>query len=159
MIRSHAMPREVSTLRLYLLRAMYLLNFVLLGASIWPRLIRHEDVSDPLQAVALSFWAALATLCALGIRYPLKMLPLLFIQLLYKSIWMTAVALPLWSSYRSSDYIGGMVLGIVLDLIAIPWPYVVAIYFRERAERWGSRPPVTSVASETSAGSESITAR
>jgi hypothetical protein len=72
---------------------------------------------------------------------------------------MTAVALPLWSSYRSSGYITAMVLGIVLDLIVIPWPYVVATYFREPAERWGSRPPVTSVANETPAGSERVTVR
>jgi len=138
---------------------MYLLNFAFLGSSIWPQLIRHEDVADPLHAVALSFWAALATLCALGIRYPLKMLPLLFIQLLYKSIWMTLVAFPLWSSYRSSGYIKGMVLGIILDLIVIPWPYVVATYFRERSERWGSRSPVTSVASESPDGSERVGVR
>jgi hypothetical protein len=97
----------------------------------------------------LSFWAALATLCALGIRYPLKMLPLLFIQLLYKSIWMTAVALPLWSSYRSNGYVRDMVLGIALDLIAIPWPYVVATYFRERGERWRGKPQAAGAASES----------
>jgi hypothetical protein len=152
------MSREVSTLRLYLLRAVYLLNFVLLGAGVWPTLIRHDGVSDPLQAVALSFWAALATLCALGIRYPLKMLPLLFIQLLYKSIWMTAVAFPLWSSYRSSGYIRDMVLGIVLDLIAIPWPYVVATYLFEPGDRWRGRPQATGAASETPAGPESVAA-
>jgi len=142
------MSREVSTLRLYVLRALYLINFVLLGASVWPRLVRPDDVSDPLQAVALSFWSALAALCALGIRYPLKMLPLLFVQLLYKSIWMTAFAFPLWSSYRSNENTKGMVLGITLDLIAIPWPYVVATYLRERGERWGARPQATGAASK-----------
>lgn len=49
------MSKQVSNLRLYLLRALYLLNFVLLGATVWPTLIKHEGLSDPLQAVAFSF--------------------------------------------------------------------------------------------------------
>lgn len=134
------MSKEISTLRLYLLRALYLLNLVLLGATVWPTLIKHEGLSDPVQAVAFSFWGALAALSGLGLRYPLKMLPLLFVQLLYKSIWMIAVAVPLWSTYRSIDYTQDMVIGIVLDLIAIPWPYVLEAYLKEHGDRWRGKP-------------------
>jgi len=35
------MSEEVSTLRLYLLRLLYLLNFALLGLDVWPALINH----------------------------------------------------------------------------------------------------------------------
>lgn len=134
------MPKEVSTLRLYLLRALYLLNLVLLGATIWPTLIKHEGLSDPVQAVAFGFWGALAALSGLGIRYPLKMLPLLFVQLLYKSIWMIAVALPLWSTYRSIDYTQDMVFGIAVDLICIPWVYVWQSYVKGHGDRWRGKP-------------------
>jgi hypothetical protein len=143
------MPKEVSMLRLYLLRALYLLNFVLLGATVWPTLIRHQELSDPLQAVAFSFWGALAVLSGLGLRYPLKMLPLIFVQLLYKSIWMITVALPLWSTYRSIDYTEDMVIGIVLDLIAIPWSYVLANYVMERGDRWRAHARVAGASSRT----------
>ena len=129
------MSKEVSTLRLYLMRALYLLNFVL-GIFVWPSIIKHEGLSDPLQAVAVSFWAALFTLSGLGVRYPLKMLPLLFMQLFYKSVWLIAVALPLWLAGRSTGLTGGMVIGVVLDLIVIPWPYVLANYVKERGDRW-----------------------
>ena len=129
------MSQEVSTLRLYLMRALYLLNFAL-GAFVWPDIIKHRGLSDPLQAVAISFWAALFTLSGLGIRYPLKMLPLLFMQLFYKSLWLIAVALPLWLAGRSTDLTDGMVIGVVLDLIVIPWPYVLATYVKERGDRW-----------------------
>jgi hypothetical protein len=90
------MSEEVSTVRLYLHRALYLLNLVSLGPTTWPVLIKHQGLTDPLQAVAYSFWGGLAALSALGIRYPVKMLLLVFVQLLYKSSWMLAVALPLW---------------------------------------------------------------
>ena len=76
------MSGETSTFRLYLMRVLYPGNVVLLGLDVWPVLIRHEGVWDPVRGAAFSFWAALSALSGLGIRYPLKMLPLLLLQLL-----------------------------------------------------------------------------
>ena len=76
------MPEEVSTFRLYLLRTIYLLNFVFLGLDVWPALVNHTGAWDPVKGVAFSFWAALSVLSGLGVRYPLRMLPLLLLQLL-----------------------------------------------------------------------------
>jgi hypothetical protein len=66
---------EVSTFRLYLLRAMYL--FMAVGLAIFelPALLHPENLSR-LDSVVLSVLAAFALLAVLGIRYPLKMLPL-----------------------------------------------------------------------------------
>jgi hypothetical protein len=85
------------------------------------------------RGVAFSFWAASS---GLGIRYPLKMLPLLLLQLLYKSIWLIAVWLPLRSAGRSTDLTKAMVIGVVLDLIVIPWSHVLATYVKKRGDRW-----------------------
>jgi len=130
------MSKELSTLRLYLMRLVYLLNFVLLGADVWPAILRHQGAWDPVKGVAFSFWAALSALSVLGLRYPLKMLPLLLLQLFYKLVWLTAVALPMWSTLRSTDLTHAMVIGVVVDLIGIPWPYVLTDYVRERGDRW-----------------------
>lgn len=130
------MSKDVSTVRLYLLRVLYLVNLLLLGPTTWPVLIKHEGLTDSLQAVAYSFWGVLAALSVLGIRYPTKMLPLVFVQFLYKSTWMLAVALPLWSTYRTGDYTQVMIFGIVLDVIAIPWLYVWATYVKAPGDRW-----------------------
>ena len=86
------MAEETSMFRLYFMRSLYVLNFVMLGLSVWPELINHAGAWDPVKGVAFSFWAALSVLSGLGLRYPLKMLPLLLLQLLYKSIWVIAVA-------------------------------------------------------------------
>jgi hypothetical protein len=80
------MLEETSMFRLYLMRLLYLLNVVLLGLGVWPGIINHVGAWDPLHGVAFSFWAALSALSGLGLRYPLKMLPLLLLQLLYKSM-------------------------------------------------------------------------
>jgi hypothetical protein len=130
------MSEDVSTFRLYLMRLLYLLNFVLLGLQVWPVIINHVGAWDPVRGVAFSFWAALSALAGLGLRYPLKMLPLLLLQLLYKSIWVIAVALPLWSAFRSIELTKVMAIGAVVDLIVIPWPYVLANYVKKRGDRW-----------------------
>ena len=67
-----------------------------------------------------------------------KMVPLLLLQMLYKSIWVIAVALPLWSTFRSIELTRIMGMGAVVDLIVIPWPYVFENYvkaiFRRKAK-------------------------
>ena len=130
------MPKDVSTLRLYVMRFVYLLNFVLLGLDVWPALFRHQGAWDPVKGVAFSFWAALSLLSGLGLRYPLKMVPLLLLQLVYKAVWLAAVALPIWSAVRSTDLTRAMVIGVVVDVLAIPWSYVLASYMKERGDRW-----------------------
>jgi hypothetical protein len=122
---SCTVSEETSMFRLYLMRLLYVLNFVMLGLSVWPEIINHAGAWDPVKGVAFSFWAALSVLSGLGLRYPLKMLPLLLLQLLYKSIWVIAVALPLWSAFRSIELTRIMAMGAVVDLIVIPWPYVI----------------------------------
>jgi len=127
---------DVSTFRLYLMRLLYLCNFVLLGLQVWPVLINHVGPWDPVRAVAWSCWAALSVLSGLGLRYPLKMVPLLLMQLIYKSVWMIAVAGPMWSAFRSVELTRVMGFGAVVDFIVIPWPYVLANYLKMRGDRW-----------------------
>src|SRR5208282_1618931 len=130
------MPGDISILRLYVMRFVYLLNFALLGLDVWPEVLRHQGTWDPVKGVAFSFWAALSVLSGLGLRYPLKMVPLLLLQLVYKAVWLVAVALPMWSVVRSTDLGHAMAIGVVVDLVCIPWPYVLAHYVKERGDRW-----------------------
>ena len=112
----------------------------MLGLNVWPGLIHPDKPLAPVRGAAFSFWAALSTLSALGVRYPLKMSPLLILQLFYKSVWLLAVALPLWSAGQFDSAATAMtrifVIGVVADLLAIPWPYVLANYVRTPGDRW-----------------------
>jgi hypothetical protein len=133
---------EVSLFRLYLMRSLYLLNFVLLGIDVWPGLIHHGKPWDPMHGIAVSFWAALSILSGLGIRYPLRMLPLLIMQLFYKSVWLLAVGLPLRSAGPldpvAAELFSVCAIGLVVDLIVIPWPYVLENYLKQPGDRWRS---------------------
>jgi hypothetical protein len=128
----------VSRVRLYVLRALYLLLVLMLGSDVWPVLLHADTPLGPLPGVAYSFWGALSLLGLLGLRYPLQMLPVVVLQFLYKAIWVLAVALPLRTAGLSTGQglTKAMVGGVIVDLLVIPWPYVFANYLRKRGERW-----------------------
>lgn len=130
------MSGDVSLFRLYSMRAVYLLTFLGVGFNAWSGLINPGKAWDPLHGVAFSFWAAYSAMMGLGVRYPLAMLPLLILQLFYKSAWLIAVALPLSSAGQGSGLTKTFVIAVIVDLIVIPWPYVWARYVRQPAERW-----------------------
>jgi hypothetical protein len=133
---------EVSTFRLYLLRGMYL--FMAVGLAIFelPALLHPENLSR-LESVVLSVLGAFALLAVLGIRYPLKMLPLLFFELVWKSIWVVAFGLPLLLSGRlgpeTTETLIACLMGVVLVPIVTPWGYVFRHYLKASGDRWGKR--------------------
>ncbi|MFM7357999.1 MAG: hypothetical protein ACKO1T_05405 [Sediminibacterium sp.] len=122
----------VAKYRLYLMRGFYVFAFIFLGRDAWTELIFHKEIWEPLDGVAYSFWAAYSTLMILGLRRPLKMLPLLLLQFFYKSIWLIGVALPLWRNNQFEDakeLTTIFIVGVVLDILIIPWKYVFKKYF------------------------------
>ena len=126
----------VSIARLYAMRGMYLLNCVLVGSGVWFQFVHRPAPWDPIPGVAFSFWAALAVLSALGIRYPLTMLPLLFMQLFYKTFWLFIVYFPLRAAGVPTDLMRGFLIAIALDIIVIPWKYVFVHWVIKPGERW-----------------------
>ena len=134
---------DVSTFRLYLLRAMYAFTFAGLALARWPAILNPPPgISHPSTVVAM-FLGALSLLAVLGIRYPLQMLPLLFFELLWKVMWLVAWGLPLWSAQRlapdSEQTLISNLVGVVLVPLAIPWGYVFKQYVRAPGAPWGKR--------------------
>jgi hypothetical protein len=130
---------EVSTLRLYLMRAAYLFISGGLALTIWPQLINHVQSLSLWRGVGCSLLAAISVLAALGIRYPLQMLPVLFFEMIWKLIWLIAVALPLWYSHQvdaaTKETIFNCLIGVIVPL-AVPWSYVYANYAKKPADKW-----------------------
>ena len=130
---------ELSTFRLYLLRVIYLIISVGLAFTIWPQIINHPTPWSLWHGVGCSLLGALSILAFVGIRYPLKMLPVLFFELIWKAIWLIAVALPLWSADKMDatnlETAQNCMMGIIVPLV-IPWPYVWTHYVKMRGDRW-----------------------
>lgn len=130
---------EVSLFRLYVLRALYLLVVIGLGVQIWPTIIRHATPWEFMHGVELCMLAAFSLLCALGIRYPVQMLPVLMWELIWKTIWLAIVPLPLWLDGRLEENMLPNVFAIslvVLVYLAIPWPYVYSHYVKKHGDKW-----------------------
>src|SRR4051812_1697416 len=85
--------------RLHLLRVGYLILGGGLAVVKWPEIVHHEPW-PLMEGVVNCMLAALSVLAFLGLRYPLRMLPLLLFESAWKLIWLTVVALPLWTSDR-----------------------------------------------------------
>jgi len=131
---------DVSTFRLYLLRAAYLLLAVGLGMSIWPDLIHGAITGHPVTRASQSLLAGLSLMGVIGLRYPLQMLPAMFFEMTWKAIWLIAVALPLWSAHQlDADTRRQAIVclaAMVVCPIVIPWGYVLANYVRKPGDRW-----------------------
>ncbi len=129
----------VPVIRLYLMRAAYLLIAIGMGIQVWPGILHHGDL-ELAHGVTRSFLGALTLLCLVGVRYPIAMLPLLFYEFTWKSIWLLSFALPLWLGHRvdadTSDSIFACVLGVVVCLIAIPWVYTFKEFVLKPGDRW-----------------------
>jgi hypothetical protein len=135
---------EVSTFRLYLLRATYLLVAVGLGLTIWPGILNPPLGLEHYRSVVRSLLGAVALLAALGIVYPIKMLPLLLFELVWKSIWLLAFGVPLWAANQldaaTRETFNACLMGIVLFPVVIPWRHVWDHYVKAPSERWRSAP-------------------
>ena len=131
-----AAEAEVSTFRLYILRAMYLLLVVGLGGMIVPEILSHELTS---RGVIPSLLGAVWVLAFLGLRYPLAMLPLLMFELVWKAIWLVFYGLPQYSSGQQPPTFAedsfNIGLGVIL-LLVIPWGYVWRHYGKRPGARW-----------------------
>lgn len=131
---------DLSTVRLYLLRAMYLLMAVGLGLTIWPRILDPGNVSL-MSSVVRGMLGALALMALWGVRYPVAMLPVLLFELLWKVIWVLAFGLGPWLSGTldpdRQQTLMECLLGVVLLPLVIPWGHVYRHYVRAPGDRWG----------------------
>ncbi len=132
--------KDVGIVRLYLLRAMYLFIAVGLFVSIWPGIYASSGETADSHTVVNSFLAALTLLALLGLRYPLKMLPLLIFEVLWKAFWLVVFALPMYMSDGMDEYAAGVafacMMGVVLTPLVIPWRYVVDHYIVAKGAAW-----------------------
>ena len=112
-----------SLTRLYLLRAAYLLLVVGLGIQMWPRLFGAMPDAPGAAATVIAMLSALALVCILGLAAPLRMLPVLLWEIVWKVMWLLAVALPAWREGRLADIQEDLfAVGFVLPYILVfPW--------------------------------------
>jgi len=125
--------------RMNWLKGMYIYTIVGaggfgLGMIVIPEVIKSMfgwPVAEPIAlGIVGSVYVAFGILSIFGLRSPLKFVPVLLLQLCYKSIWFIGVILPLLITAQFPSYAISFALifatYIIGDIIAIPFSYVFA---------------------------------
>ena len=124
------MNGELSAARLLAMRGGYLLMGVGLALVKWPLLPDAHEL--PLyEGVTLCLLTAMSLLALLGLWQPVRMLPVLVFESLWKVLWLSLVALP-GAVAGDLDRATAEVLvscSLVVVILAVtPWPYVWRSY-------------------------------
>jgi hypothetical protein len=133
LFRGNERHEGVPNINIYLLRLLYVLMFFVLGRITWTHVLTHQGPWEPTNAVAWCVWTAFATLAGIGIVRPVKMIPIVLLEIFYKLLWLIIVAYPLWSkgalAGSPAEAITAQFLWVILPIVAVPWGYVFASYF------------------------------
>ncbi len=128
----------LSLTRLTAMRAVYLLIGLGLAVTKWP-LLADAHTLPLYEGVTLCLLTAMSVLALLGLRHPVRMLPLLLFETLWKLVWLLLVALPRAMAGELDAATSTIVVNcslVVLVMAAIPWRHVWQHYLRAPAERW-----------------------
>jgi hypothetical protein len=136
---ARANPAQLPLYRTHLMRAGYL--FMGLGIAIvkWPDLVNHDDSWPLFEGVVACILTAMSLLAFLGLRYPVKLLPLLLFESAWKLLWLSIVALPKASAGDLDAATQEVVVNcslVIVILAVTPWTYVWQQYLTAHGDRW-----------------------
>ena len=127
--------------RINVLRIGYLVMGGGLAVYKWPLLFNHEPWSLA-EGTVMCLLVAMSVLALLGLRYPIRMLPILLFEVGWKALWLGIVALPLWSDGHLEGAFSTQtdkVLWVVIVAAVIPWGYAFRQYAIAAVDPWRRR--------------------
>jgi hypothetical protein len=139
MVQIQSRP-ELPLYRLYVLRVAYLVIGLWQGARTWPAILHHAQPWDLWHGVGASFFGALTLLCLLGVRYPVRMMPLLIFEFTWKLIWVLAVWLPPYLGHTldpvTAASFPSIFPALVIVPLMLPCGYLWKTYATTPGDRW-----------------------
>jgi hypothetical protein len=129
--------KDIALWRIYLLRAGYLMVAIGMGVIVIPAFLHHGPWTLT-HGVMNAMLLALVLLCVLGLRYPLKMLPLLVWEMIWKASWLALIAYPAWHSGTMDADVQANLWNIgagAVFLFIVPWDYVWRDYVAAKGDR------------------------
>jgi len=122
----------VRPINIYLLRLLFLLIVVFVASDSWSAILTHKGQWDHVKAAAVCMWAAYSVLSIFALFNPLKWLPIVMFEIVYKIIWLVIVAYPLWSTNRlagsPAEEMTYAFVWVILPIVAMPWAYAFRTY-------------------------------
>lgn len=130
--RDYTKYKGVPRINIYLLRLLFTLMFVFLTYESWSTIINHKGAWDGTRAAAWCMWGSYSLISFIGIIRPLKMLPIVLFEIVYKIAWLFIAAYPLWlKGELSGSSVEGMAdvyIWVVFPIVAMPWRYFFRNY-------------------------------
>jgi len=131
--------QDVSRINIYLLRLLFTLMFVFLSYDSWSHILTHSGTWQNTDAAAWCMWGSCSLISIIGIIRPLKMLPIVLFEIVYKVAWLMVVAYPLWVKDElagsSAEEMAGVFIWVVLPILAMPWRYFFATHILGQRKR------------------------
>src|SRR5689334_9916370 len=95
--RDYESYEGVPRINIYLLRLLFTLMFFFVSYDAWSHILNHKGPWDNSNAAAWCMWGSYAIISFIGMIRPLKMLPIVLFEIVYKIAWLAIVAYPLWA--------------------------------------------------------------
>jgi hypothetical protein len=130
---------ELPPFRLNLMRVGYALMGVGLAFVKWPLFITHPEPWPLFEGVVTCILTAMSLLAFLGLRYPVRMVPILLFECLWKLIWLSVVAVPTLAAGTLDAATQAVMINclvVVVILAVVPWRHVWHQYATARGDRW-----------------------
>jgi hypothetical protein len=125
--------------RLNLMRLGYAVMGVGLAVVRWPDVIGYDRSTPLFEGVVAVLLTAMSLLAFLGLRYPVRLLPILLFECLWKLIWLSVVALPAVAADDVDEATREVIFScslVVIILAVVPWRYVWQQYVTAKGDRW-----------------------
>ena len=125
--------------RLHAMRVGYAFMGIGLALVKWPQVINHAQSLPLFEGVEAVLLTAMSLLAFLGLRYPVRLLPILLFECLWKLIWLGVVALPAVAAGSVDQAMSTVIVNcslVVIVLAVVPWRYVWQHYVAAKGERW-----------------------
>ena len=130
---------DVPLWRLNLMRVGYAVMGVGLALVKWPIVIGYDRTMPLYEGIVAVLLTAMSLLAFLGLRYPVRLLPILLFESLWKLIWLTVVALPAVAAGDVDEAMQEVIVNcsiVVIVFAVVPWRYVWQRYVVAKGDRW-----------------------
>ncbi|MEM9372298.1 MAG: hypothetical protein AAGA55_01525 [Planctomycetota bacterium] len=125
------MPAEIPDHTILLMRLVFAANILVAGyvgvfalfapGAAESMVFQNTDTVGPAARVTGAFWIAIALASMIGLIAPAAMAPVLLIQLLYKGLWLAAVAAPALLADPRRPIPTAMAGFFLVWVAALPW--------------------------------------
>ena len=134
-----ATPADLPTWRLNLMRVGYAVMGVGLAVVKWPLVVGYDQSMPLYEGIVAVLLTAMSLLAFLGLRYPVRLLPILLFETLWKAIWLSVVALPAVLAGEVDQAMSEAIFNcslVVVIVAVVPWRYVWQRYVVAEGDRW-----------------------